>query len=284
MGLRDRLMAPEAAEEAMRAYAEETNRLNRERRASGASDRRELAAIGKKIAAMISAIEDGGYVRGMSDRLRELEARQDELTALLAAVPADLPDIHPNVAAVYRRKVERLAEALKCPDERAEAADAIRGLIERIVLTPGEKWGEVHATLHGDLATILEWTGNGGEKGGNGTPGSGLSVSAKTGALFVHASTALGPRAGERGPGCAPKIGSERAFPILIRLAPPRRISPLRPHFRGGDRVGPFNRTHTGPIATSAGGGSGSPRSFPWFRRAPSARAGGTGNPPPGRR
>ena len=39
--LRDRLTA---AEEAMRAYAEVTNRLNRERRASGASDRRELAA------------------------------------------------------------------------------------------------------------------------------------------------------------------------------------------------------------------------------------------------
>ena len=34
-GLRDRLMAPEIAPEAMRAYAEETNRLNRERRASG---------------------------------------------------------------------------------------------------------------------------------------------------------------------------------------------------------------------------------------------------------
>ena len=61
-----------------------------------------------------------------------------KLTALLAAVPADLPDIYPNVAAIYGRKVERLAEALKRPDERAEAADAIRGLIERIVLTPGE--------------------------------------------------------------------------------------------------------------------------------------------------
>ncbi|WP_210251859.1 FAD:protein FMN transferase [Agrobacterium tumefaciens] len=31
-GLRDRMMAPEAAAEAMHAYAEETNRLNRERR------------------------------------------------------------------------------------------------------------------------------------------------------------------------------------------------------------------------------------------------------------
>ena len=194
-GLKDRLMAPEAAEEAMRAYGEETNRLNRERRASGTSDRKELAAIGKKIASMIAAIEDGGYVRGMSDRLRELEARQDELNALLSAASADLPDIHPNVAAIYRRKVARLAEALKRPDERMEAANAIRGLIERIVLSPGEKWGEVHATLHGDLATIVEWTGGGGGKGGTGTPRSRLSVSVNTGTEPNRHSTArrVGP-------------------------------------------------------------------------------------------
>ena len=114
-GLRDRLMAPEAAAGAMEAYAEETNRLNRERRASGATDRAELADIEKRIASMIAAIEESGYVRGMSDRLRELEARQDELNECLAAVPADLPDIHPNIAGIYRRKVERLAEAAGKP-------------------------------------------------------------------------------------------------------------------------------------------------------------------------
>ena len=78
-GLKDRPMAPEAAAEAMLAYAEETNRINRERRASGASDRKELADVEKKIASMIAVIKDGGYVRGIVDRLRELEARQDEL-------------------------------------------------------------------------------------------------------------------------------------------------------------------------------------------------------------
>ena len=55
-GLNDRLMAPEAAAEAMRAYAEETNRINRERRASGASDSKELADVEKKIASMIAVI------------------------------------------------------------------------------------------------------------------------------------------------------------------------------------------------------------------------------------
>ena len=61
--LKDRLMAPEAAAEAMRVWAEETNRINRERRASGASDRKELAAV-EKIASMIAVIEDDGIARG----------------------------------------------------------------------------------------------------------------------------------------------------------------------------------------------------------------------------
>ena len=183
-GLREKLMAPEAAAEAMTAYAEETNRLNRERRASGATDRKELADIEKRIASMIAAIEEGGYVRGMSDRLRELEARQDEIAERLSAAPVDLPDIHPNIATVYRRKVERLAEALADPRDRDEAADAIRGLIERIVLTPGEKRSEMDAALHGDLGTILEWAGNGGGKGATDIPKSGMSVSVVAGVGF----------------------------------------------------------------------------------------------------
>ena len=190
-GLKDRLMAPEAAAEAMRAYAEETNRLNRERRASGAGDRKELAAVEKKIAAMIAVIEDGGYVRGMVDRLRELEARQDELTERLSAAPADLPDIHPNIADIYRRKVARLAEALDHPEDRDAAASAIRGLIERIVLTPGEKWAEMDAVLHGDLGTIVEWAGNGHGNTRTGTPMPGMSVSVVAGAGFEPATFRL---------------------------------------------------------------------------------------------
>jgi hypothetical protein len=65
-------------------------------------------------------------------RLRELEAKQDELTERLSRAPVDMADVHPNIAGIYRRKVERLAEALRRPPERDEAAEAIRSLIERI--------------------------------------------------------------------------------------------------------------------------------------------------------
>ncbi|HEY6395189.1 MAG TPA: hypothetical protein VIX12_07195, partial [Candidatus Binataceae bacterium] len=129
-GLRARLMAPEIAAEAMRADAEETNRLNRERRAGSETDRKALADIEKKLKEIVTAIEDGGYSRPLMMRLRELEAKQDELTQRLSRAPVDIPDIHPNVAGIYRRKVERLAEALQRPRERDEAADAIRALID----------------------------------------------------------------------------------------------------------------------------------------------------------
>jgi len=156
-GLRVRLMAPEIAAEAMRAYAEETNRLNRDRRSSGDADRKALADVEKKLKEIVAAIEDGGYSRPLMGRLRELEAKQDELSERLSRTPVDIPDIHPNVGGIYRRKVERLAEALQHPKERDEAAEAIRALIDRITLTPGAKRGEIAAILRGDLGTILEW-------------------------------------------------------------------------------------------------------------------------------
>ncbi|HPO57650.1 MAG TPA: hypothetical protein PLV53_02270, partial [Anaerolineaceae bacterium] len=57
-------------------------------------------------------------------RLRELEAKQAELTERLSRAPMDIPDIHPNVAGIYRRKVERLAEALKAPTYTLEELKA----------------------------------------------------------------------------------------------------------------------------------------------------------------
>ena len=156
-GLRDRLMAPEVAAEAMRAYVEETNRLNRERRAAGAADRKALAEVEKRIGEIVAAIEDGGYGRTLADPLRRLEAEQDALSERLSSACTDIPDIHPNVSHVYRRKVERLAEALRSPEERDEAAAAIRDIVERITLTPGPRRGQIDATLHGDLGTVLDW-------------------------------------------------------------------------------------------------------------------------------
>ena len=157
-GLEDRMMAPEVAAEAMRAYAEETNRLNRERRSSGDAWKAELAKVEKQIRVIIEAIKEGMFHPSMKGEMDTLEARKAELTELLADAPADTPDILPSASAIYAKKIAALTKALNRKEERQEAAENLRGLIEKIVLTPGPERGEIYATLHGELRTILEWT------------------------------------------------------------------------------------------------------------------------------
>jgi len=76
------------------------------------------------------------------------------LKAKLAA--ADTPPLlHPEMATIYRAKVTELARALQEPDSRSEATEALRGLVDAIVLTPnntGEALQIEHLWLRG-LAT-----------------------------------------------------------------------------------------------------------------------------------
>jgi site-specific DNA recombinase len=150
-GLPDKLVSPEAVAVAVRAYAEETNRQNRERRAQAEADRRTLEKIDRSIKGIVDAVEDGMYQPAMKARMLELAQQKAEIEARLARVPADLPDVHPNIAEHYRAKVIRLAETLAEPESNGEAREEIRSLVGEVVITPGEKWGESHATLRGEL-------------------------------------------------------------------------------------------------------------------------------------
>lgn len=188
-GLKDRMMAPEIVEEAMRAYAEETNRLNRERRSSGDAWKAELVKIEKQIRGIIEAIKAGMFHESMKAEMDTLEARKTELNSLLADVPEDTPDILPSASAIYAKKVSALTKALNRKEERQEAAETLRGLIEKISLTPGPERGEIYATLHGELSTILEWTerqaiGKAAKTTKPAADATGLSLSVVAGARF----------------------------------------------------------------------------------------------------
>jgi site-specific DNA recombinase len=154
-GLKSKLVTPEAAAEAIRAFHAERNRLNRERRAAAAADQRIIEGAERKIKELVTVIENGGYHSALSTRLKELEQQKAEAQARLKYLPDDMPDVHPNLADVYRAKIARLTDALAEPATAGEAAEHIRALVGNVMLSPGAKRGEVEAVLNGELGAIL---------------------------------------------------------------------------------------------------------------------------------
>ncbi|OIQ94282.1 recombinase [mine drainage metagenome] len=175
-GLTEKLVSADAVAEAVRGYAEAINQQNRERRAQSDINRKALEKIERGIAGIMAAIEDGMYQSEMKVRMEDLERQKTDILARMGEIPADVPDIHPNIAELYRSRVNHLTTALADPELRIEAAEAIRSLVGEVVLTPGEKRGEIHAVLRGALMGILDMVA---EPRGNRSPGVITSAAAR---------------------------------------------------------------------------------------------------------
>ena len=157
-GLKDRLLTPDLVAAFIREFEAELAALQRDSTDIQRRLERELAEVGRKLEAVVRAIEDGAWNDTLRQRLNDLEARKAGIThdLALAAAPAPRVRLHPNAAEIYRAKVARLEESLNAPEIRLEAAEALRSLISRIVLTPDATAPDgLVAELHGDLATIL---------------------------------------------------------------------------------------------------------------------------------
>ena len=73
--------------------------------------------------------------------------------------PAPVLRLHTNLPEFDRNKIGRLTEALNAPETVTEAAEIMRGLIDRILLTPVD--GELRAELHGDVAVLARFAQEG---------------------------------------------------------------------------------------------------------------------------
>src|SRR5207302_1154285 len=89
----------------------------------------------------------------VKDELHAKAAKREELPARPAAADAPPPLLHPEMAQLYRQNVTALAQALEHQETRTEASEALRGLIDAIVLTPNQ--GELQIELKGNLAAML---------------------------------------------------------------------------------------------------------------------------------
>jgi site-specific DNA recombinase len=152
VALREKLMRRDLFEDFCREYMRELNRLRMEHRAGLASACTELAAVEREIRKLVQAIKDGVSALSIKDELLSLEARKAELQSRLNA--PDMPEQqHPRMADVYREKVGSLCRALESEESRTAVVEAIRALIDTIVLEP--EGDELKTMLKNDLAGTL---------------------------------------------------------------------------------------------------------------------------------
>ncbi len=100
---------------------------------------------------LVQAIMDGFSVAQAKEKARALERRKEELAARLQDAADDPVMIHPNMSQRYRQQISVLRQALN--EGRTEAISILRGLVERIDVTPNGKTPAID--LYGDLAGVL---------------------------------------------------------------------------------------------------------------------------------
>ncbi len=152
--LQEKLLNQDLFAEFCDEFTREMNRLRMERRASLSSAKREVERIGARIKKLLNLmLDDEIAVDEGKAEMQALDTRRKELQAQLENADEPPPLLHPEIAELYRQKVTTLAQALEHPQTRTEATDALRGLVDAIVMTPVD--GQLRIELKGNLAAML---------------------------------------------------------------------------------------------------------------------------------
>jgi len=166
--LRNHLMDPQLCAAFCEEYTRHANRLRMEHNASLTANKRELDRTTQELDKLVDAIASGVPVERVKAKMWELENRRTELKAMIDTTQEAPTLLHPNMAHHYHVEIGRLIESLNSPDHKTEAAQIIRSLVDRIVLTPNSERKSLNVDLIGDLAGILavatnRWSHNGGK-------------------------------------------------------------------------------------------------------------------------
>jgi DNA invertase Pin-like site-specific DNA recombinase len=152
-GLKTHLMQPELVREFIAEYHRELNRLRATVDLERLTQQAKLARTESEIRAVIDAIKSGIRSPTMQAELLMLEQRQQQLAAAVKDTQPHLVRLQPDLADLYRKKLEGLVGELNREAVRSEAAAILRGLIQEIRLVPEN--GQLEIELVGDLGAIL---------------------------------------------------------------------------------------------------------------------------------
>ena len=156
-GLKDKLLHPDLIQEFIAEFQRESQKERLASLSEQAQTERQLTRVVKEIDNIVTAITQGMFHLSMKAKIDGLEVERASLEAKLAALPQIEPVVlHPGLAEIYGRKISDLVGALNEEDTRAEAADLLRGLIDKIILRPDPDALNGHVIeLYGELGAIL---------------------------------------------------------------------------------------------------------------------------------
>lgn len=153
--LQNHLMDPRLCDVFCDEYARYITEMHRAHNDSLANHRAELKRRQKEDAKMVQAIIDGFASPELKIKMNANTARMEHLQATLEKTEEVPALLEPSMARHYRNEVKNLIATLNVKESRREAAEMLRGLIDKITVTPKECGCGVHVDLHGSLAGIL---------------------------------------------------------------------------------------------------------------------------------
>ncbi|QUD90691.1 recombinase zinc beta ribbon domain-containing protein [Phenylobacterium montanum] len=157
--LRHHLMDPALFKEFCEEFTRESNRLRMEARTDIDAAQAEIKRIEREVERLLDMLvkgtATGQAAAQVNAKMNELLGRQAELKQQVADAEEPPPLLHPEMAGVYRTQVAELYEALQGEAEtkQLEATEALRALIQEIILTP--EGDQLTIDVRGDLAGIL---------------------------------------------------------------------------------------------------------------------------------
>ena len=153
--LQQHIMDPVLAKLFHGVYVDHLERVRASSSAAAGEHRAELDRVERSLNKIVEAIASGikpDLVRAKSD---ELLRRKDELLEALQQ-RTDAPIfVLPDMADRYRAAVRDIVKMFGIPEHHDQAAKRLRGLIEKVVLTPNEDRTALKIDLLGDLDNIM---------------------------------------------------------------------------------------------------------------------------------
>ncbi len=159
-------------------FKQEVIRLRKERGARHRQTQTELNKVNTAIKRCLTYITSGDGDPGLvRDELQQLEIRKVDLDRNLdTADDAANVEIHPNIAALYAKKISEIQSLLVRDDTRHQAMDIIRSLVDHIEVHQSDESGNPNVILHGALAQILAFSQQKNTAASNGSDGRVLMV------------------------------------------------------------------------------------------------------------